>query len=146
MRLRTNEGTFVLIDESYNANPVSVRAALKLLAQTQPGKRGRRIAVLGDMLELGEAGPAFHAGLAEAVDESQVDVLYASGPLMAHLWDKIPAYRRGAYADTSEGLTKPLLSALSSGDVVMVKGSLGSRMGPVVEAMKARFLPADKDS
>jgi UDP-N-acetylmuramoyl-tripeptide--D-alanyl-D-alanine ligase len=145
-RLRISDGTLTLIDESYNANPVSVRAALKLLAQTAPGKRGRRIAVLGDMLELGEEGPAFHAGLAEAVDASQVDVLYASGPLMAHLWTKVPPQRRGAYADTSEGLTKPLLDALGSGDVVMVKGSLGSRMGPVVEAMRARFQPADKDS
>jgi UDP-N-acetylmuramyl pentapeptide synthase len=65
---------------------------------------------------------------------------------MAHLWEKIPPERRGAYADTAEGLTTPLLSALGSGDVVMVKGSLGSRMGPVVDAMKARFEPADKDS
>jgi UDP-N-acetylmuramoyl-tripeptide--D-alanyl-D-alanine ligase len=145
-RLKVSDGTLTLIDESYNANPVSVRAALKLLAQTSPGRRGRRIAVLGDMLELGEEGPAFHAGLAQAVDESQVDVLYASGPLMAHLWSKIPPERRGAYADTSEGLTKPLLDALGSGDVVMVKGSLGSRMGPVVEAMRTRFQPADKDN
>jgi UDP-N-acetylmuramoyl-tripeptide--D-alanyl-D-alanine ligase len=145
-RLKTATGTLTLIDESYNANPISVRAALKLLAQAAPGKRGRRIAVLGDMLELGREGPALHAELAEAVDESRVDVLYASGPLMAHLWERIPSHRRGAYADTSEGLTKPLLDALGTGDVVMVKGSLGSRMGPVVEAVRARFQPADKDS
>ena len=146
IRLRTSDGTLTLIDESYNANPASVRAALRLLAQTAPGKCGRRIAVLGDMLELGDQGPAFHAGLADAVDESKVDVLYASGPLMAHLWEKIPPDRRGVYADTSEGLTEPLLEALGSGDVVMVKGSLGSRMGPVVEAVRARFQPADKDN
>ena len=65
---------------------------------------------------------------------------------MAHLWEKVPPHRRGAYADSSEGLTKPLLDALGSGDVVMVKGSLGSRMGPVVEALRAHFKPADKDS
>jgi UDP-N-acetylmuramyl pentapeptide synthase len=65
---------------------------------------------------------------------------------MAHLWERIPPDRRGAYADTSEGLTKPLLDALGAGDVVMVKGSLGSRMGPVVEAVQARFRPADKDN
>jgi len=145
-RLKAADGMLTLIDESYNANPVSVCAALKLLAHTAPGKRGRRIAVLGDMLELGEEGPALHAGLAEAVEASQVDVLYASGPLMAHLWERIPPDRRGAYADTSEGLTKPLLDALGAGDVVMVKGSLGSRMGPVVEAVQARFRPADKDN
>jgi UDP-N-acetylmuramoyl-tripeptide--D-alanyl-D-alanine ligase len=145
-RLAMPHGTLVLIDESYNANPVSVRAALKLLGQTPPGKSGRRIAVLGDMLELGEQGPAFHAGLADAVDESHVDALYASGPLMAHLWDKIPPHRRGAYADSSEGLTKPLLDSVAPGDVVMIKGSLGSRMAPIVEALTTRFRPADKDS
>jgi UDP-N-acetylmuramoyl-tripeptide--D-alanyl-D-alanine ligase len=146
VRLAASQGTLTLIDESYNANPTSVRAALKLLAQASPGKRGRRIAVLGDMLELGEEGPAFHEDLAEAVDEARVDVLYASGPLMARLWEKISPSRRGAYAETSEGLTKPLLEGVGAGDVVMVKGSLGSRMGPLVEAMKTRFQPADKDS
>jgi UDP-N-acetylmuramoyl-tripeptide--D-alanyl-D-alanine ligase len=144
-RLKADGGTLTVIDESYNANPASVRAALKLLAQTAPGKRGRRIAVLGEMLELGSQGPALHAELAQAVDESRVDVLYASGPLMAHLWEKIPPDRRGVYADSSEKLTKPLLDAVGSGDVVMVKGSLGSRMGPVVEALRSHFEPAGGD-
>ena len=73
----------MLIDESYNANPASMRAALALLARHKPGKGGRRIAVLGDMLELGEQGARLHAELAEAMDEAQVDALYACGPLMA---------------------------------------------------------------
>ncbi len=138
-------GRILLIDESYNANPVSVRAALALLRRAEPGKNGRRIAVLGDMLELGGEAAALHAGLAGAVDEAKVDVLYASGPLMAHLWDKIPPNRRGAYAEKSDGLAASLLGGLKAGDVVMVKGSLGSRMGPLVEAIRGQFSPADKD-
>ncbi|MGE3874286.1 MAG: UDP-N-acetylmuramoylalanyl-D-glutamyl-2,6-diaminopimelate--D-alanyl-D-alanine ligase [Parvibaculaceae bacterium] len=133
-------GRILLIDESYNANPVSVRAALALLKRAEPGKNGRRIAVLGDMLELGEQGAAFHAALAGAVDEAKVDVLYASGPLMAHLWDKIPPNLRGAYAEKSDGLTASLLGGLKAGDVVMVKGSLGSRMGPLIDAIRGQFL------
>ena len=138
--LRAPGGRLLLIDESYNANPVSVRAALALLRRAEPGKNGRRIAVLGDMLELGDEGASLHAGLAGAVDEAKVDVLYASGPLMAHLWDKTPPNRRGAYAEKSDGLAAPLLGGLKAGDVVMVKGSLGSRMGPLVDAIKGQFI------
>ncbi len=145
MLLRAPGGRILLIDESYNANPVSVRAALALLKRAEPGKSGRRIAVLGDMLELGQEGASLHAGLAGAVDEAKVDVLYASGPLMAHLWNKVPPHRRGAYAEKSDGLAAPLLGGLKAGDVVMIKGSLGSRMGPLVDAIKGQFLPADKD-
>lgn len=143
--LRAPGGRILLIDESYNANPVSVRAALALLKRAEPGKNGRRIAVLGDMLELGEQAAELHAGLASAVDEAKVDVLYASGPLMAHLWNKTPPQRRGAYADKSDGLEATLLGGLRAGDVVMVKGSLGSRMGPLVDAIRGQFSPADKD-
>jgi UDP-N-acetylmuramoyl-tripeptide--D-alanyl-D-alanine ligase len=138
-------GELLLIDESYNANPASVRAALALLATAKPGKGGRRIAVLGDMLELGESGPALHAGLSEALDSARVDVLYAAGPLMAHLWKSTPDNRRGAHADVSEHLKDTLLAGLKAGDVVMVKGSLGSRMGPLVEAMKAQW-PTSKET
>jgi UDP-N-acetylmuramoyl-tripeptide--D-alanyl-D-alanine ligase len=145
-RLRIDGGEVLLIDESYNANPASVSAALALLAQSKPGKGGRRIAVLGDMLELGDFGARLHADLAQPVDEAQVDVLYAAGSLMAHLWARTPASRRGAYAETSEGLRDALLSGLRAGDVVMIKGSLGSRMGPLAEAMRARFAPVNKDA
>ena len=144
--LKVPGGQLTVIDESYNANPASVRAALALLARADPGKTGRRIAVLGDMLELGDQGPALHAELAAAVDEAKVDVLYAAGPLMARLWEKTPAHRRGAFADKSEGLQAPLLGALRAGDIVMVKGSLGSRMGPLVEAIRAQYKPADRDT
>ncbi len=145
-RLRIDGGDVLLIDESYNANPASVRAALALLAQAKPGKGGRRIAVLGDMLELGDFGAGLHGDLAQPVDEAQVDVLYAAGPLMANLWARTPAARRGAYAETSEGLRDALLSGLRAGDVVMIKGSLGSRMGPLAEAIGALFAPLNKDA
>jgi UDP-N-acetylmuramoyl-tripeptide--D-alanyl-D-alanine ligase len=144
--LRIDRGTLVLIDESYNANPASVRAALKLLAATPTAKGGRRIAVLGDMLELGASGPALHAELAVAVDEAGIDTVYACGPLMAHLWDKLPQSRRGAHADSSDGIRSALISSLRPGDAVMVKGSLGSRMGPIVEAITARYPPEDRNS
>ncbi|MGH6854048.1 MAG: UDP-N-acetylmuramoylalanyl-D-glutamyl-2,6-diaminopimelate--D-alanyl-D-alanine ligase [Aestuariivirga sp.] len=144
-RLGVPGGDILLIDESYNANPASVRAALALLAQAKPGRGGRRIAVLGDMLELGGQGPDLHGDLAEPVDVAQVDALYAAGPLMAYLWARTPPARQGAYAETSDGLRQPLVAALRAGDVVMVKGSLGSRMGPLVEAIRAACLSAAKD-
>jgi UDP-N-acetylmuramoyl-tripeptide--D-alanyl-D-alanine ligase len=145
-RLSIHGGELMLVDESYNANPTSVRAALALLGQLQPGTRGRRIAVLGDMLELGDQGPSLHAGLLEPMDAAKVDVLYAAGPLMANLWDRVPGDRRGAYAPTSEALRDALLGGLRPGDVVMVKGSLGSRMGPLVEAIRAAHPPLSRES
>jgi UDP-N-acetylmuramoyl-tripeptide--D-alanyl-D-alanine ligase len=140
------DGELLLIDESYNANPASVAAALGLLGASQPGKGGRRIAVLGDMLELGDQSPQLHAGLLEPMDAAKVDVLYAAGPLMANLWERTAAARRGAYAETSEGLRDVLLKALRPGDVVMIKGSLGSRMGPLVEAIRAACPPTAKET
>lgn len=139
-------GELLLIDESYNANPASVAAALGLLGASRPAKGGRRIAVLGDMLELGEQGPALHAGLLDPMDAAKVDVLYAAGPLMANLWERVDPERRGAYAETSEALREQLLKALRPGDVVMIKGSLGSRMGPLVEAIRAACPPSAKET
>lgn len=137
--IKLPEGEAVIIDESYNANPASMKAALAVLSRLKPAKGGRRIAVLGDMLELGERGPELHAGLAGEIDGSAVDVLYASGPLMQHLWDALPVSRRGRHAATSHELKDSLLHELKGGDVVMIKGSLGSRMGLLVEAIKTRF-------
>ena len=143
--LRIESGELLLIDESYNANPVSMAAALALLGRAKTGKGGRRIAVLGDMLELGKHGEALHAELFKAVDANNVDALYAAGPLMAHLWEKTPPGRRGAFAKTSAELKDSLLDGLHAGDVVMIKGSLGSRMGLLVEAIKERFAPLNRD-
>ena len=144
-RLHIGDGELLLIDESYNANPASVTAALALLSHAKPGKNGRRVAVLGDMLELGKFGPELHAGLAKPMDEHAIDVLYAAGPLMNHLWEKTPAAKRGAYAASSAELKDSLLAQLRVGDVVMVKGSLGSRMGILVDALRAQFAPIKKE-
>jgi UDP-N-acetylmuramoyl-tripeptide--D-alanyl-D-alanine ligase len=143
--LKIEGGEFLLIDESYNANPVSMVAALALLGRAKTGRNGRRIAVLGDMLELGKHGPNLHAELSKAVDANNVDALYAAGPLMTNLWEKTPDSRKGAYAETSAGLRAGLLGDLRAGDAVMIKGSLGSRMGPLVEAIKERFAPINRD-
>ena len=138
-------GELLLIDESYNANPTSMGAALALLARAKLGKNGRRIAVLGDMLELGQFGAQLHADLAKPVDAAGVDVLYAAGPLMRNLWDVVPAAKQGAYAATSAELKDQLLSHLRAGDAVMIKGSLGSKMGLIVDALRKQFMAVKRD-
>jgi UDP-N-acetylmuramoyl-tripeptide--D-alanyl-D-alanine ligase len=125
-----------VIDESYNANPASVEAALALLGQTPVGARGRRIAVLGDMLELGPQGRALHRGLLAPITANAIDLVFCCGPLMQALWQALPPSRRGGYAENSAALEAQVLSATQPGDVVMVKGSLGSRMAPIVKALQ----------
>jgi UDP-N-acetylmuramoyl-tripeptide--D-alanyl-D-alanine ligase len=137
--LRVPGGSALLIDESYNANPASMRAAIALLGQAPVGNQGRRIAVLGDMLELGTHGPALHRALAEPIETASVDLVFCSGPLMHALWEALPSGRRGGYAETAAGLEPAVLAALRDGDAVMVKGSLGSKMGPIVKALERQF-------
>jgi UDP-N-acetylmuramoyl-tripeptide--D-alanyl-D-alanine ligase len=134
-------GEAVLIDESYNANPASMRAAIALLGQAAPGRGGRRVAVLGDMRELGGEAPSLHAGLAEELAEAKIDSIFLAGPLMASLRDALPLRRLGGYAETATELEPLLVEAIAPGDVIMVKGSNASRMGPLVETLKARFAP-----
>jgi UDP-N-acetylmuramoyl-tripeptide--D-alanyl-D-alanine ligase len=131
-------GDIELIDESYNANPASMSAALSLLKEASPGSGGRRIAVLGDMLELGAEGPALHRAVKSDIAAGAVDLAFLCGPQMRALWDILPSDRRGAYAENSMQLNGPLLSQLRSGDIVLVKGSFGSRMSVTVEALKTR--------
>ena len=132
-------GTALLIDESYNANPASMRAALALLGQATIGFRGRRIAVLGDMLELGPPGAELHRALAEAVSAAGIDLVFCSGPLMHSLWEALPSNKQGGYAETAAALEPMVLGAIHAGDAVMVKGSLGSKMGPIVKALERQF-------
>jgi UDP-N-acetylmuramoyl-tripeptide--D-alanyl-D-alanine ligase len=124
-----------LIDESYNANPASMAAALDVLGRTQPQSGGRRIAVLGDMLEMGPEASALHAALAPNIEAARVDLVFANGATMRALYDALPAARRGAHAETSAELAPRLTAALRPGDVVLVKGSLGSRMAVIIEAL-----------
>ncbi len=137
--LEVGAGEATLIDESYNANPASMAAALNVLGQAQLGAQGRRIAVLGDMLELGPTGPALHRGLAEAVNANNIDLVYCCGPLMRNLWDALSTGRRGGYADSSASLETQAVTAIRPGDAVMVKGSLGSKMKRIVNALEKRF-------
>jgi UDP-N-acetylmuramoyl-tripeptide--D-alanyl-D-alanine ligase len=137
--LETRDGPALLIDESYNANPASMRAALALLGQAEIGRQGRRIAVIGDMLELGARGAELHRQLLEPVRAHGIDLVFCCGPLMRALWEALPSERQGGYAETSALLEPRVLAAIRPGDTVMVKGSLGSRMGPIVKALERRY-------
>ena len=139
MMLNAPGGALLLIDESYNANPASVRAAIALLGQAPVGPQGRRIAVLGDMLELGKQGAALHRDLAKPIAEAKIDLVFCSGPQMRALWEALPSARRGGYAETAAALEPMVLGALRGGDAVMVKGSLGSKMGPIVKALERNY-------
>ncbi|WP_158810147.1 UDP-N-acetylmuramoylalanyl-D-glutamyl-2,6-diaminopimelate--D-alanyl-D-alanine ligase [Beijerinckia sp. L45] len=136
--VKTPDGPFTLIDESYNANPASMQAALALGGSLNPSGKGRRIAVLGDMLELGHRSPSLHAALAEDITDNKFDLVFAAGPMMKSLADalstRIPVEWRPRAAD----LEPAVLDAVHAGDVVVVKGSNGSRMSPIVGALKAR--------
>jgi UDP-N-acetylmuramoyl-tripeptide--D-alanyl-D-alanine ligase len=123
--------TIRLLDESYNANPASMAAALDVLGQ----QAGRRVAVLGDMLELGDTAPELHAGLVAAIEAAAVDQVLVAGPMMRHLHAALPAAMRGGWAEDSKSLAPIVLAALADGDVVLVKGSLGSAMRHVIEAL-----------
>ncbi|MEX2296320.1 MAG: UDP-N-acetylmuramoylalanyl-D-glutamyl-2,6-diaminopimelate--D-alanyl-D-alanine ligase [Dongiaceae bacterium] len=136
-RVALDEGGFDLIDESYNANPVAMRAALAVLGRATIKSGGRRIAVFGDMRELGVQAPLLHAGLAADIAENKIDLVFCCGPMMAHLFEALPVARRGAHAADSAALAPVVRRAVRTGDTVLVKGSLGSRMAPVVEALRA---------
>jgi UDP-N-acetylmuramoyl-tripeptide--D-alanyl-D-alanine ligase len=137
--LPTPDGPATIIDESYNANPASMRAALALLAAAKPGPKGRRIAVIGDMLELGPKAAAMHAELAADLRANKVDLLFGAGPLTRALFDAAPASMRATWTERSSDLTDEVARTLRGGDIAMVKGSNGSRMGPLVAALRDRF-------
>jgi UDP-N-acetylmuramoyl-tripeptide--D-alanyl-D-alanine ligase len=137
--LAVSGGEVTLIDESYNANPASMAAALSVLGRAKIGPHGRRIAVLGDMLELGPTGAQLHAGLNDAIKADHIDLVFCCGTLMRHLWDGLSAGKRGGYADSAAGLEAQVLAAIRAGDAVMVKGSFGSKMKTIVTALEKRF-------
>ncbi|WP_299416712.1 UDP-N-acetylmuramoyl-tripeptide--D-alanyl-D-alanine ligase [uncultured Sulfitobacter sp.] len=131
-----------LIDDSYNANPTSVSAALEVLAgaQTTDGVgrigKGRRIAFLGDMKELGTDEIALHAGLAHLEATQSLDVVHCVGPLMRALYDLLPEHQRGDWYETSAQMCEGLRHRLDAGDVVLVKGSLSMKLGLIVDAIR----------
>jgi UDP-N-acetylmuramoyl-tripeptide--D-alanyl-D-alanine ligase len=132
-------GTVTLIDESYNANPASMRAALSLLADAAPGEGGRRIAVLGDMLELGKFSEKLHAELAEPVVTAGVDRVFLAGPEMQALKIALPSELPAEQRETAAELVPIVTEELRAGDIVMVKSSLGIGFGKIVAALLDKF-------
>lgn len=134
-------GELQLIDESYNASPAAVRAAIETLAGVAPGRGGRRIVVLGDMLELGPNSAAIHAALLETLTRSGIDLVFTAGDEMEHLHDVLPPAMRGEHAATAGDLAPLVAAAVRAGDAVSVKGSRGIRTEQVVEAVAALAVP-----
>jgi UDP-N-acetylmuramoyl-tripeptide--D-alanyl-D-alanine ligase len=130
------EADMVLLDDAYNANPTSLVAALEVLAAATTGPEGRRIAVLGDMLELGADSAAIHRELAKCEFFESVDLVHTSGPLMAHLHAALPEQKRGECVENAEDLGSRAHQLIAAGDVVLVKGSKGSRVSRVVDAIR----------
>ncbi len=143
--LVVGNGQMTLIDESYNANPASMVAALSVLGRSKPGPGGRRVAVLGDMLELGDKGPSLHANLLTSIEKHQIDIVYTAGPLMKSLYNVLPAAYRGGHAEDSKSLAAEIPQHISSGDIVMVKGSNGSRTFEIVEGIEAYFADSKRE-
>lgn len=133
---RTDDIAIELIDDAFNANPASLAAGLEVLAAVTPARGGRRVAVLGDMLELGAQAEEMHAEVADLASMEAVDVVHTCGPLMAHLHDALPGAKRGVHEATSQELCRAVPRTLRPGDVVLVKGSKGSKVSLVVDALR----------
>ncbi|MDP2698631.1 UDP-N-acetylmuramoylalanyl-D-glutamyl-2,6-diaminopimelate--D-alanyl-D-alanine ligase [Thalassospira sp.] len=129
------DGSFTLIDDAYNANPTSMLAGLNVLAATKPQNEGRKIAVLGDMRELGNASEKLHGDLAHPVIALGIDAVYTVGPMMAALRDALPDNLHLGHFETAEDAIAPIRAGLRDGDVVLVKGSLGIYVSKIVQAL-----------
>lgn len=138
-----NDGeSLELLDDAFNANPTSLVASLEVLAASSPthnvGRivKGRRVAILGDMLELGDAEISMHRALAENPDLQELDLIHCAGPLMQHLWEALPETQRGHWAQTAAELVPKVSMLVDAGDVVLVKGSKGSKVSLIVDAIR----------
>jgi UDP-N-acetylmuramoyl-tripeptide--D-alanyl-D-alanine ligase len=129
------QGRLTLIDESYNASPAAMEAAFQVLGRTGPGPGGRRIAALGDMLELGDRAEVYHAGLAGPLLAAGIDLVFCCGSHMGALFHSLPSRSRGGFASDSTGLAPMVAASVRGGDVVLVKGSAGSKMARVTAAL-----------
>ncbi len=137
IEVQMDAGAFTIIDESYNASPIAMQAAFKVLAGTGLQGEGRKIVVVGDMRELGEKSAEIHASLANDVLASGADMVYACGPYMQHLVDALPQHLQTGYTATSKELAGLVVEAVQPEDVVLIKGSLGSQMKVVLDALCA---------
>lgn len=134
--LKYLSGEVVLLDESYNANPTSMRAALEALSYLPRWRKGRTVAVLGDMLELGEEGKALHRGLASEIERLEIDAVFTCGPLMRSLSEALPCHVLKVHCETSQELFSEVKPFLQDKDNIMVKGSLGMKMDNFVKMLK----------
>jgi UDP-N-acetylmuramoyl-tripeptide--D-alanyl-D-alanine ligase len=132
----TDDLAIDMIDDAFNANPASIAAGLEVLAAATPERKGRRIAVLGDMLELGPQAPDLHAEIADLPAMEAVDLVYTVGPLMEHLHAALPGAKRGKHCDTAEDMAHCLPRDLRPGDIVLIKGSKGIKVSRVVDALR----------
>ncbi len=141
--------SFALIDDAFNANPTSMAAALEVLAACQPAdgvgriEKGRRVAVLGDMLELGVDERAMHAALADLPELAKLDMIHCVGPLMRALWEQLPVEKQGSFTETAQDMAARVHHLVDAGDVLLVKGSKGSRVSLVVDALRKLSHPLD---
>jgi UDP-N-acetylmuramoyl-tripeptide--D-alanyl-D-alanine ligase len=139
---------FDLIDDAFNANPTSMAASLEVLAAAAPRdglgrvRQGRRIAVLGDMLELGEDEAVMHKGLADLPSMAKLSLIHCVGPRMRHLWEALPQAKRGEWAETADTLAARAHRLVDAGDILLVKGSKGSKVSLVVDALRKLGHPA----
>lgn len=143
--LVASAGTFTLIDESYNANPASMKAAIELLDATPVGPGGRRIAVLGDMLELGSHSARLHGALAEIIAQTNTDMVFLAGPEMKTLAEALPVDFHAEYRPGVEELQALVLKTVRAGDAVMVKSSNGIGFSRIVDAL-AKAFPAARNA
>ena len=132
-------GTALLIDESYNANPASMAAAIALLGQAPIGRKAAASPCSATCWSWAPQGGALHRASPMPIEAAGIDLVFCSGPLMHALWEALPSGRRGGYAETAAALEPAVLEAIRAGDAVMVKGSLGSKMGPIVKALETQF-------
>jgi UDP-N-acetylmuramoyl-tripeptide--D-alanyl-D-alanine ligase len=138
-----NDGeSLELLDDAFNANPTSLVASLEVLAASKPthdvGRivKGRRIAILGDMLELGEDEVQMHRAMAGNPHLQSLDLVHCAGPLMHHLWQALPEEKRGQWAETAAELVPKVPRLVDAGDVVLVKGSKGSKVSVIVDVIR----------
>ncbi|MGH7005664.1 MAG: glutamate ligase domain-containing protein, partial [Alphaproteobacteria bacterium] len=142
-RLDVAKGTITLIDESYNANPASMRAAIELLAAATPSGKGRRIAVLGDMLELGRQSPKLHADLSSVLVANHINMVFLGGTEMAALKAAMPVEFHAEYRQSVDELQAQLLKTIRAGDVIMIKSSKGTGFSQIVKALLQKYNTAE---
>lgn len=142
------ETSFDLIDDAFNANPTSLAAALDVLIAATPqdgiGRvgKGRRIAILGDMLELGPTEIALHEAVAQHPHLNKIDLIHCVGPRMKSLWQKLPRAQRGEWVADAKDLAARPRSLIDAGDILLVKGSKGIKVSLIVDALRKLGHPA----